>query len=134
MDPSQANNNQIIKQSKEILSELFKASLIAFLILYLADDMFTGFVSDYFNINIVLIIALISGILTVALKVEMPEKTPMIFRKSDYLYLAILSFGSMILIYYRLIDLGKIAYLISIIAGIMIFLISVLLYKDSTNE
>lgn len=48
---------------KEILRLLFAASLILYLILFILEFWQTGFVSLYFNADIILILTLISGIL-----------------------------------------------------------------------
>ena len=119
---------------KSIIEEIFRVSLISYLLFYLIDDFRKGFISDYFNLNILLGFTIISGIITVAWQKEEKERKIPKIQKKDYIFIVILGLISAGLIYYRIKEIGKLAYLISAISGIIIILISILLLKEPMEE
>ena len=55
-------------------------------------------------------------------------------RKIDYYFIYLLGFGGMILVFFKIKNIGWIAYLISIISGILIILLSRLIMKEEDEE
>lgn len=120
---------------KAVSKEIFKVSLVSFLLFYLINDFFPGFVSDYFNLTILIYITIITGTLSIWLGVEKTESNEQAkhVSKKEYIFISILSMVSIILIFYRIHSIGKLSYFISILSGIIIFLLS-LLIKEDNNE
>ena len=120
--------------AQAVIKEIFKISLISYLLLYLMENFKAGFISDYFNLNIILIITIISGILSVSGEKEVAEKEIERIKVKDYVFITILGAIAALLIYYGIKDIGKLAYLISAVSGVIIILISILLISEPENN
>jgi len=119
---------------KEIISEIFKISLISYLVFYLIESFKSGFITDYFNLNILLIITILSGIFTVLVQSEEEKREPQKIKKRDYIFIVILGVVAAGLIYYKIKGIGWLSYVISIISGIIIILLSILLLNEPEND
>lgn len=120
---------------REIISEIFKVSLISYLIFYLIESFKEGFIIDYFNLNILLTITVLSGIFTVLFKKEAEEKKEkQIIRPRDYIFIIILGLIAAVVIYYKIKGLGWLSYVISIVSGVIIILLSILLINESDED
>src|SRR3990167_10960737 len=114
----------------EVISEIFKVSLIAYLSFYLIDSFANGFVTNFFNLNILLYTAIITGVLTAWIrddnddkkisKVGHEKQKPGI---KENIFIIFLGIAAGLLIYYKIKDIGWIAFVISPLAGIIIILI-----------
>lgn len=118
-----------------IVGELFQVSLLMYLVLVLAETVKGGFVSSYFNLNYLLGVVLISGVLMVltsdwykGLKSEKKEIT-----EKDVYYIFTVSIGAMVIVYYKTQELGKISIAITAISGLIIFLLSLLIFSEDNN-
>lgn len=121
--------------TKEIISEIFKVSLISYLIFYLIESFKAGFIADYFNLNILLIITILSGVFMVLFKKEEESKKEVQkIRKRDYIFIIILGVVATGLIYYKIKEIGWLSYVISPISGIIIILISILLLNEQQEN
>ena len=128
----------IWKTAKELVSEIFKISLLSYLLFYLIEDFFPGFVSSFFSMNILLGIVVGSGVLTVISQKPDSAKASTDegrieenkFRARDIVFIVILSIIAGGLIYLKTKDLGKLGLAISIISGIIILLMSILLLTE----
>src|SRR3989344_3752674 len=116
----------------ELVNYLFQTLLITYLILLLIEQILPKFVSQYFNLNYLLIIVIIAGILDVFS--EHQEKKPEIIKKKDYIFILILGILGTAIIKYKTDTLGLLSWVISIIAGILIILISILVLEDEDDE
>jgi len=115
-----------------LLEELFQFSLITYLILLLAETLQTGFVSYFFNLNILLGVVLVSGILMVLTHNEQLDahRTHHKITTVDLQYVLLLALGGGLLVYYKTQALGQIAKLIAILTGGIIVLLSLLVLID----
>ena len=114
--------------------EFFSVILVTYLLLLLLEEIKEGFVSNFLNLNIILGITLISGIITV-FGGEGKKKEIKHFEKKDYMWIFALGVVGAALIFYKTRNLGTLSYLISAISGILIVLLSVLiLEEDSSNK
>lgn len=120
--------------TKEIISEIFKVSLISYLLFYLIESFKSGFITDYFDLNILLIITILGGVFTVLFKKEEPKKKVQKIRKRDYIFIIILGVVATGLIYYKIKEIGWLSYIISSISGIIIILISILLLNENEQN
>jgi len=116
----------------EIINYLFQSLLVAYLILLLIEQIWAGSVSVYFNLNYLLILVILTGILDIfsehkSIKNEKPTK-------KDYLFTILLGIAGFVIIKFKTWQLGWLSWLISIIAGILIILLSVLVLQGEENE
>lgn len=130
------NTSQRIWQFiQEIIKELFKVSLISYFTFYLINDLAPGFVSRYFNLNIILVIVVISGIVTIlGGKEEEVKKEKQRTQIYDYVLILIAGLITTILIFIGIKDMGKMAYLVSIVAGGIVIIVSILLFNEPTKD
>lgn len=84
---------------------------------------------EFINLNYLLITVLVFGILTIFLRPEIKRKKQEITKK-DYYFIILMGIAGIILIYIKTSSLGWLSYLISIIGGILIILLSILILED----
>ena len=117
-----------IKGNKaELVSYLFQTLLITYLLLLLIEQIWVGFVSTYLNLNYLLIITIAAGILDVFSEKQITSSKP---KKFDYIFIYILGVLGFIIIKIKTADLSYLSWIISIIAGILIILLSTLVIQD----
>ena len=115
-----------------LVNHLFQILLVTYLVLLLVEQIWTGMVSVYFNLNYLLIIVIISGILDVFSEhKKIPYKKP---RPWDYIFIIILGVLGFLIIKYKTASLGWLSWLISIIAGILIILLSILVLEEDDED
>jgi purine-cytosine permease-like protein len=127
--------DRLLLYSREITTEVFQVSLITYLLFYLIDNFKIGFISDYFNLNALLWIALASGTLSIWFKSDViEEKTESKAVKiRNYIFIIALSLISVGLIYYKIKSIGKFSYFVSPLCGLLILLLSILFLHDSES-
>lgn len=111
-----------------LINHLFQTFLVTYLILLLIDQIQAGFVSLYLNLNYLLIIVIILGILDI-----FSEHDSVSIKKpnwKDYLFIFALGIVGFIIIKFKTTQLGSLSWGISIIAGVLIILLSVLILND----
>ena len=110
----------------------FQYTLITFLILLSIEIVWEKSVSYYLNLNNLLVAVFISGIITVLTqeKSRRKEKKHEKIIKTDYILILILGVMGVLTIYYRTISIGNFPILVSMISGLIIFLLSILVLKD----
>ena len=118
--------------SASIINHAFQILLVTYLLLLLIEQIWTGIVSVYFNLNYLLIIVIVSGILDVFS--EHPKKEKENVNKKDYVFVIILGLAGFFIIKLKTSTLGWLSWLISIIAGILIILLSFLVLEEDEDE
>jgi len=117
----------MIKKHAEIISHLFQTLLVTYLVLLLLEQIQQGFVSTYLNLNYLLVLTIAAGILDVFTeKKETHEKAT----KKDYYLIYALGILGTIIIKFKTVSLGWLSWVISIIAGILIVLLSYLILEE----
>lgn len=114
-----------------LINYTFQSLLVTYLLLLLIEQIQKGFVTTYLNLNYLLII-IIAGILSVFSEKEKEHNKKMTWK--DYAYITVLSLAGLIIIKYKTADLGWLSWIISIIAGILIYLLSILILEDDEKE
>jgi uncharacterized membrane protein len=134
-----------------ISSELFQISLVTYLALLLLETVISGFVTFFFNLNWLLIVVVISGILMVATTYNKRRnllteigwhnisqflkhkkvKEPKTLSKFQLYYAFLLSVGGGLLVYYKTGDLAQVSIIISAVTMVIIFILSILLLSES---
>jgi hypothetical protein len=111
----------------KLINHLFQTLLVTYLILLLLEQIFPGFVSTYLNINYLLVLTIAAGILDVFSEHEVIKQR---IKRKDILFIYVLGILGTIIIKYKTIDLGYLSWIISIIAGILIILLSHLILEE----
>lgn len=134
-----------------IFSELFNVSLVTYLILLLLETLDKGFVSDFFNMNILLAIVLVSGVVMVSPLSEKKEADmwEMIdFRldslletlkargisENDFYFMLIVSLGGALLVFLKTQELGSLSGVLGAITAVIIFTLSYLIYTEEDTQ
>ena len=111
-----------------LVNHIFQTILVSYLILLLLEQIWNGFVSVYLNLNYLLIVVIITGILDVFSEHNIIEtKKPKI---TDYIFIVILGIVGFFIISFKTQALGALSWVISAIAGILIILLSLLILGD----
>ncbi|MCH7493026.1 hypothetical protein IID19_05600 [Patescibacteria group bacterium] len=120
--------------SKEIINDIFKVSLITYLAFLIIEDLKTGFISYFFDLKVLLVITIVSGILTILLgHEESHEEGNEKYKRSKYKYYIIsVIFGlfSSALIYFRIKEIGSVALVLSIVSGFLVALVAIQFVDD----
>ena len=104
---------------------LFQSLLVTYLILLLTEQIWQKSVSLYMNLNYLLIIVIVAGILDVFSEHE--EQKDEKAKKRDYIFMAILGILGFIILKFKTADLGWLSWVISAVAGVLIVLLSMLI-------
>lgn len=130
-----------------IINELFQVSLVTYLILLLLETLDKGFVSNVFNLNYLLGVVLISGILKVlpisykknlnqweiidlGLFRLLDQIRPKGISENQFYFIILIGIGGAGLVYFKTRELGYISLLIAGITCLIIFLLSYLIFTD----
>src|SRR3989344_4435347 len=114
-----------------LINHSFQTMLILYLILLLLEQIRAGFVSAYLDLNYLLAIVIVLGILDVFSEHNFIVKKPNWF---DYVFVAILGIAGFGIIKYKTFELGGLSWVISLIAGVLIILLSVLILSEDKKE
>jgi hypothetical protein len=123
---------KILNPLFEFSAFLFPFALVLYLILFLLENVFPGFVSNIFDINYFLIPVLLFGFLAAfANKNENEdEKKP---TRWDFTLIAGLVILSFVILLYKTADLGRMGFLISLISSLLVALISLIIIFPAKN-
>lgn len=118
-----------------VIEEIFQFSLVTYLLLLLAETLQEGFVSYFFNLNILLGVVLVTGIVMVFTHSEQINQSPppQKLKIIDVLYILMIALGAGFLVYYKTKELGQIAIIVAVITGVLIILLSLLIFLDHTK-
>ncbi|MFH0906218.1 MAG: hypothetical protein V1824_02690 [archaeon] len=122
---------KITGHNASLVSHIFQTLLVTYLILLLIEQIWTGFVSVYLNLNYLLIVVIIAGIIDVFAE-HKPQKQKT--KKSDYVLIYALGILGFAIIKFKTIELGWLSWVISIIAGILIILLSLLILEEDEDS
>ncbi|PIP18052.1 MAG: hypothetical protein COY82_01625 [Parcubacteria group bacterium CG_4_10_14_0_8_um_filter_35_7] len=124
------NESQLKYALRILISDIFKISLGTFIVYFLLEQMKGGFISNYLNLNFLLIFCIISGIITAALHKEREQEEKRELKLRDYLVIFFLTIITAIVVFFEIRDLGWISYFISFGAAVIIILISDALLRE----
>jgi uncharacterized membrane protein len=116
-------------QFAELVNYLFQTLLVTYLVLLLIEQIWSGIVSVYLNLNYLLVGVIVIGIIDVFS--EHTEKRQDQVTKKDYIFIAVLGILGFVIIKYKTASLGWLSWVISIIAGILIVLLSLLVLEEN---
>ncbi len=115
-----------------LVNHIFQILLVTYLILLLIEQIWAGVVSVYLNLNYLLILVIVAGILDVFS--ENPVRKKEEIKKKDYWLIVGLGILGFAIIKFKTVSLGWLSWVISIIAGILIILLSLLVLEDDEND
>ncbi|MEK6895087.1 MAG: DUF1616 domain-containing protein [Nanoarchaeota archaeon] len=114
--------------NSSLVNHTFQTILITYLVLLLVEQIFSGFVTQYLNLNYLLVIVIIVGILDVFS--EHPVYSKRNPTSWDYFFVFALGILGFVILKYKTSDLGWLSWVISGVAGILIILLSFLVLED----
>ncbi|MDD3887284.1 MAG: hypothetical protein PHN19_00725 [Patescibacteria group bacterium] len=125
-----------------VCQQIFGIFLIGYLFFFLLDQIFDNFVSNFINLNYILVVVIISGILLILFQGKNNDENISDKESKNYSWkYSIVSFFlglvAAIIIFIKIFDLGILLSLfISLISGVLIALLSFLLldFDESKNE
>jgi len=115
-----------------LVNYLFQTLLVTYLVLLLVEQIWSGLVSVYLNLNYLLVVVIVAGVLDVFSE-HSPKKKEKV-RKLDYWFVVILGVLGFGIIKFKTGDLGWLSWVISIIAGVLIILLSLLVLEDEDER
>ncbi len=118
---------KITGKAAEIVNYSFQTLLVTYLVLLLVEQVWTGFVSAYMNLNYLLIAVIAAGVIGVFSEHEKKKEE---VRKRDYVFIALLGIAGFAIIKFKTAQLGYLSWIISVIAGMLIILLSILVLED----
>lgn len=122
---------------KELISFVFEVSLVSYLLFYLIESLAPQFITQFFNLNILLGATMLSGVLAAIFPLPKKvgdEKLRKITVK-DFIFIAILSLIASALIWYQTKSIGQIALVIAILSGIVVFFMSlIVMFGDQDDQ
>lgn len=140
MEKNTSKQNSYINILNIILQQVFGIFLIGYLFFFLINQVFDNFVSNFINLNYILVVVIVSGILLILFKGQKEIIVPKNQESHSWKY-SILSFFlgliAGIIIFIQIITLGiLLSVIISIISGVLIALLSFSLldFDESKNE
>ena len=118
--------------------EIFSSLLITYLILLLGEILWEGCITSYFNMDNLLVIVIISGAIAV-LTVKETNETGITNQKesiaiSDYIFIICAGILGAVIIYNKISDMGLMSYVISVVSGLLIILLSILLLEGEEEN
>ncbi len=123
-----------VSELSEVLRDPFLSLLTLYLVLLLLDTFWDGKVNSALNLNYLLVFVIATGILSMLKRkdIKEPVKSEPV-TKSDYIFIAAMSILGAFLVWYKIQNLGTIAYVVSFLAGLLIFLLSVVILEEDED-
>jgi hypothetical protein len=123
-------NIELIENLKYIVGYVFQALLILFLITILAQQFYPDFVKSIFNINWFMIIVIVFGALSILFPHQQSQEIKKPISWKDITFILSLGIIGGIIIFLKLKSIGWIGYVISILGGLIIILLSWLVLTE----
>jgi len=133
MEQSNQKHIHIKRSIYEIIAEIFKVSLLTYFILFIIEEFNKGIISNYFNFNILLTIIVVTGIATVLLDTDDQIEQRKNLRTKELLTIIAVAIIGGAIVFFKLQDVGIIAYIISFLSMVLVFLISILIVNDKKS-
>lgn len=114
---------------KNLLNFVFQVSLVFFLFMLLIRE----FVSDFFgfvDINYLMLFVILFGVLSVFYPAKSRKNRKEKIGKSDYVLILFFAILGSIIVWYKTADIGYLSYVISILTGILIVVLSILVLEE----
>jgi len=128
------SENRFFRAIVASIQQLFITLLVTYLILLLIETIFPGSVSRYLNLNYWLIAVIITGVITVLSRQESEKPEEKSINTGNIITLVCIGLIGAALIWYKTREIGWLSYLISLVGGILIVLLSILIWQKDGEE
>jgi len=128
------SENRFFRALVASIQQLFIILLVTYLILLLIETIFPGSVSRYLNLNYWLIAVIITGVITVLSRQESEKPEEKSINTGNIITLVCIGLIGAALIWYKTREIGWLSYLISLVGGILIVLLSILIWQKDGEE
>ncbi|MBS3077555.1 hypothetical protein J4233_04760 [Candidatus Pacearchaeota archaeon] len=116
----------------ELVNHIFQTLLVTYLVLLLIEQLWEGVVSVYLNLNYLLIAVIVAGIVDVFS--EVPYKMHERVKTKNYWFVFALGILGFFIIKFKTSSLGWLSWVISLIAGVLIILLSMLVLEEEDER
>jgi len=124
--------NKLKKALIKLNKNVFQYLLIFYLIILLINE-YNDKLLDFLNMNYILIVTIVLGVITVLTYKPKEEKKQKLRRMDNY-FIYLLGIVGTFLVYFKIKDLGWISYLISILSGVLIITLNKLIVKEEDED
>ena len=113
----------------------FQILLIIFLLTLLIRELSPSMV-NWINMNYFLILVIIFGAAAVLANKENDKQNvePVTITKIDYIFIGIAGVAGAIIVWYKIQSIGSISYLIALLSGILIIMLSILIMEEDETD
>ena len=131
----QWTEKKIFRTIVSSIQQLFTTLLITYLLLLLIETIFPASVSRYLDLNYWFIAVIVTGVITVLSRQESEKRElKRTIHKGNIVTFICTGVIGAALIWYKTRDVGWLSYLISLIGGILIILLSMLIWQNDGEE
>ena len=124
--------NKLKKALIKLNKNVFQYLLIFYLVILLVNE-YNDKLLDFLNMNYILIVTIVLGVITVLTYKPKEEKKQKLRRMDNY-FIYLLGIVGTFLVYFKIKDLGWISYLISILSGVLIITLNKLIVKEEDED
>lgn len=128
------SENRSFRAIVSSIQQLFITLLVTYLILLLIETISPGSVSRYLNLNYWLIAVIVSGVITIITRQESEKPIEKTISTGNIITLVCIGLIGAALIWYKTREIGWLSYLISLAGGILIVLLSILIWQKDGEE
>lgn len=127
--------NKYLRWAVELTHGLFPMLLVVYLVLLLVETVFKGSISSYLNLNHLLIAVIVVGIIAILTSSREAAKIKEghLIRKGIFIILGVGVLGAVI-VWYKTMEIGWISYVISVVSGGLIVLLSILVWGGAGEK
>ena len=123
------------RRDRELVKAVFPILLVSYLLLVLFETIFKGSVSAYLDLNYLLIAVIVIGIAAVlSLSGEAEAVKAERLRLRDILIIVLAGLGGAAIVWYKTREMGWLSYVISVVSGGLIVLLTVLVWREDGEE
>ena len=120
---------------RDLVQTLFPILLVTYLLLILFEALFEGSVSSYLHLNYLLITVIVFGVGAV---LAAPGKAERVkgehLTAKNFIMIICAGLGGAAIIWYKTREIGWLSYIISVVSGGLIVLLSMLIWRDDEEN
>lgn len=118
-----------------IIREIFKVALVTYLFFYLLETMRPGVISNYFDLDILFLTAIISGVLSICpWPVAAPEKPARLAHFYDYVLVMVLAGIAGSIVYFQFKSTGGMVGVLALLTSIAVAGATIFLLKNNNKK